>query len=78
MYSRKFSRPESRPISKNIKYYVFNDINSKIISKKIITKTDLLELKSFIIEAYDNDGILNIKDLNDMQKTLILDLYNID
>jgi hypothetical protein len=46
--------------------------------KKIITKTDLLELKSFIIEAYDNDGILNIKDLNDMQKTLILDLYNID
>ena len=36
LYSKKFSRPESRPISKNIKYYVFNDINSKIISKKII------------------------------------------
>jgi ADP-heptose:LPS heptosyltransferase len=36
LYSKKFSRPESRPISKNIKYYVFNDFNSKIISKKII------------------------------------------
>lgn len=36
LYSKKFSRPESRPISKNIKYYVFNDTNSKIISKKII------------------------------------------
>jgi ADP-heptose:LPS heptosyltransferase len=36
LYSKKFSRPESSPISKNIKYYVFNDINSKIISKKII------------------------------------------
>ena len=36
LYSKKFSRPESRPISKNIKYYVFNDINSKIITKKII------------------------------------------
>ena len=36
LYSKKFSRPESRPISKNIRYYVFNDTNSKIISKKII------------------------------------------
>jgi len=36
LYSKKFSRPESRPISKNIKYYVFNDINSKLITKKII------------------------------------------
>jgi hypothetical protein len=61
----------------NFLYQIDNKFKS-LLSKKIITKTDLLELKSFIIEAYDNDGILNIKDLNDMQKTLILDLYNID
>jgi hypothetical protein len=61
----------------NFLYQIDNKFKSLLL-KKIITKTDLLELKSFIIEAYDNDGILNIKDLNDMQKTLILDLYNID
>lgn len=37
LYSKKFSRPESMPISKKIKYYVFNNKNSKIILKKIIT-----------------------------------------
>ncbi|MSP06808.1 MAG: hypothetical protein EXR13_04505 [Candidatus Fonsibacter sp.] len=45
LYSKKFSRPESAPISKNIKYYLFNDINSKIISKKIITN-----IKKFLIK----------------------------
>lgn len=45
LYSKKFSRPESASISKNIKYYLFNDINSKIISKKIITN-----IKKFLIK----------------------------
>lgn len=48
-----------------------------LMSKKTITRKDLLELKSFIIEAYDNDGILDLEDMNNMQKTLILDLYNL-
>jgi hypothetical protein len=47
------------------------------MSKKTITRKDLLELKSFIIEAYDNDGILDLEEMNNMQKTLILDLYNL-
>ena len=36
LYSKRFSRPESMPISKKIKYYIFNDTNSKIIKKKIV------------------------------------------
>ncbi len=36
LYSKKFSRPESKAISKKIKYFLFNDVNSKIISNKII------------------------------------------
>jgi hypothetical protein len=60
----------------NFLYDIDNKFKS-LLSKKTITKTDLLDLKSFIIEAYDNDGIVNINDLNNMQKTLILDLYNV-
>lgn len=45
LYSKKFSRPESKSISKNIKYYVFNDINPKIISKKIIINIKKLSIK---------------------------------
>lgn len=36
LYSKRFSRPESMPISKKIKYYIFNDTNSKIIKNKIV------------------------------------------
>jgi len=36
LYSKKHSRPESKAISKKTKYFVFNDFNSKIISKKIL------------------------------------------
>ncbi len=50
---------------------------NELITKKTITKKDLLELKSNIIEYYENDSIIDIKDLNNMQKRLILDLYNI-
>jgi hypothetical protein len=54
------------------------DIRFKnLMSKKTITRNDLLELKSFIIEAYDNDGVLDLEEMNNMQKTLILDLYNL-
>jgi hypothetical protein len=59
----------------NFLFQIDNKFKS-LLGKKTITKSDLLELKSYIIEAYENDGILNIKDLNNMQKTLLLDLYN--
>jgi ADP-heptose:LPS heptosyltransferase len=45
LYSKKFSRPESMVISKKIKYYVFNDKNSNIILKKIVTN-----IKKFLIK----------------------------
>jgi hypothetical protein len=36
-----------------------------------------LELKSYIIESYENDMALDIKGLNNMKKVLELDLYNL-
>ena len=46
----------------------FNDILSK---KKIISKNDLMELKSFIIEAYENDTMIDIINLQKSQNILI-------
>jgi ADP-heptose:LPS heptosyltransferase len=45
LYSKKFSRPESIVISKKIKYYVFNDKNSNVILKKLVTN-----IKKFLIK----------------------------
>jgi hypothetical protein len=59
--------------------FLYN-IDSKfkmLLSKKSITKNDLLELKSYIIESYENDMALDIKGLNNMKKVLELDLYNL-
>ena len=46
----------------------FNDILSK---KKIISKNDLMELKMFIIEAYENDTMTDIINLQKSQNILI-------
>lgn len=56
-----------------------NDIDDKfkkILSKKNISRTDLLELKSSIIEAYENDTIIDIERLQQSHRILTLDLYN--
>jgi hypothetical protein len=45
----------------------FNDILSR---KKTISIKDLIELKSFIIEAYSNDTMLDIIDLQKSQSIL--------
>jgi len=48
-----------------------------LMTKKTITSKDLLELKSFIFNEYEKDMIVDIKDLNNMQKRLMLDLYDV-
>jgi hypothetical protein len=46
----------------------FNDILTK---KNIISKNDLIELKTFIIEAYENDTMKDILNLQKSQNILI-------
>jgi hypothetical protein len=46
----------------------FNDILTK---KKLISKNDLIELKTFIIEAYENDTMKDIINLQKSQNILI-------
>ena len=46
----------------------FNDILTK---KNIISKNDLIELKTFIIEAYENDTMKDIINLQKSQNILI-------
>lgn len=56
-----------------------NDIDDKfklILSKKQISRNDLLELKSSIIEAYENDTIMDIERLHQSQRILSLNLYD--
>ena len=48
-----------------------------LLIKKTITTNDLLELKSFIYNEYEKDMIIDIKDMNNMQKKLLLDLYDV-
>ena len=48
----------------------FNDI----FQKKKISLTDLIELKSFIIEAYEKDTIIDINNLQKSQNILIRNL----
>jgi hypothetical protein len=48
-----------------------------LMTKKTITSNDLLDLKSFIYNEYEKDMIVDIKDLNNMQKKLLLDLYDV-
>jgi hypothetical protein len=48
-----------------------------LLKKKTITSNDLLDLKSFIFNEYEKDMIVDIKDLNNLQKKLLLDLYDV-
>ena len=41
-----------------------------LLTKKTITTNDLLELKSFIYNEYEKDMIIDIKDMNNMQKKI--------
>ena len=50
---------------------------NSILKKKNISKNDILELKSSIIEAYENDTIMDIRNLQKKQTVLTLDLYNV-
>jgi len=54
-----------------------DDKFKNILSKKQISKNDLLELKSLIIEAYEKDTITDIEKLQKSQKILTLNLYEI-
>jgi hypothetical protein len=60
----------------NFLFQIDNKFKS-LLGKKKITKSDLLELKSFIFNEYEKDMIVDIKDLNNMQKRLMLDLYDV-
>jgi|LauGreDrversion4_2_1035121.scaffolds.fasta_scaffold3743063_1 hypothetical protein len=58
-----------------------NDIEDKfkvILSKKQISRNDLLELKSSIIEAYENDTIIDIERLQQSHRILTLNLYDVN
>ena len=44
---------------------------NKILAKKKISVNDLIELKSFIIEAYENDTLIDIDNLQKSQNILI-------
>jgi hypothetical protein len=48
-----------------------------LMTKKTISSNDLLDLKTFIFNEYEKDMIVDIEDLNNMQKKLILDLYDL-
>jgi anti-sigma regulatory factor (Ser/Thr protein kinase) len=50
---------------------------NSILRKNNISKNDILELKSSIIEAYENDTIMDIRNLQKKQTVLTLDLYNV-
>lgn len=55
------------------------DIDNKfnmLMKKNKILVNDLIELKEFIIEAYENDRIIEINNLKISQQKLTLDLYN--
>jgi hypothetical protein len=43
-----------------------SDIDSKfneILGQKTITKKDLINLKSFIIDVYENDNVIEVKSI---------------
>ena len=68
-------------ISININYTIFKKMPSflinidakfnNILAKKKISVNDLIELKSFIIEAYEKDTLIDINNLQKSQNILI-------
>ena len=48
------------------------------MSKKTITKKDLISLKTFIIDAYEKDGIIDLIEINNSMKIISVDLCEFD
>jgi hypothetical protein len=47
-----------------------------LLSKEKVSRNDLLELKSSIIEEYEKDTDMDIKNLQKSQRILTLNLYD--
>jgi hypothetical protein len=45
-----------------------------ILSKKIVSRKDILNLKTFIIECYENDNIIDLNEINNSMKLLDFDI----
>ena len=48
-----------------------NKFNLIVKKKTILNKNDLLELKSFIINVYENDTNIDIKELKNNQRKIL-------
>jgi hypothetical protein len=48
-----------------------------LLSKEKVSRNDLLELKSLIIEEYEKDTDMDIKKLQESQRILTLNLYDV-
>lgn len=44
-----------------------------LLKKKTVMKNDLLELKMFIINVYENDTMIDINELKNYQRKILLD-----
>jgi len=55
------------------------DIDEKfnsILKKKTISKRDLINLKSFIIESYENDNLIDLIEIRKSMKAINIELYD--
>jgi len=50
-----------------------DDKFNKLLRKKTIIKNDLLELKAFIINVYENDMNIDIIELKNYQRKILID-----
>lgn len=49
-----------------------DDKFNTLLKKKVIIKNDLLELKNFIINMYENDTMIDIDELKNYQRKILL------
>ena len=49
-----------------------------LLKKKAILKKDLLDLKSFIINEYDNDNRIDIEELKNCQRKILINFDDND
>lgn len=49
-----------------------------LLKKKGLTRNDLIELKSFIINIYENDTSIDINELKNYQRKIIFDNDDIE
>ena len=49
-----------------------DDKFNTLLKKKVIIKNDLLELKMFIINMYENDTLIDIDELKNYQRKILL------